>query len=253
MSRNFQVDESIPPCQDFYKHVCSKVEAAFQLPADRSEWIFAFYDSRERLLCAKKKYFRLLTEGYEPHTPRAKPLKDFYLACMNEKASAAEERQMVSEKTKEIQALADGAAVADYAQKHIDAADGAILSFFTDADLDNPAQFDAGIVADLRTLPEKSYYENKLVTDDYQVLAADFFKALQLDNPDKRARDLIDLEKKISQLYPIPADFRKRWTERRYLDRKEWTKKYSHLRLERFLSRVPNNTRLRDLVPETLD
>src|ERR1039457_3982072 len=52
--REFPVDETISPCQDFYSYTCHKVIDSFKLREDRSRHIFSFSDSTERLLEAKK-------------------------------------------------------------------------------------------------------------------------------------------------------------------------------------------------------
>jgi len=88
--REFPMDTKTSPCEDFHQYVCGPVEKSFHLPADRSSWTFSFSDNAEKLLYAKKKYFKFIQEGYTSKNPRARQLKDFFLACMNGEAKTSE-------------------------------------------------------------------------------------------------------------------------------------------------------------------
>src|SRR5271155_5453876 len=61
--REFPVNPAFRPCDDFYQYACSKVNESFKLREDRSYHDFAFSDSSERLLEAKKKFMKELGQA----------------------------------------------------------------------------------------------------------------------------------------------------------------------------------------------
>ena len=56
--RDFPVDANVNACNDFFKYACGPAIDKFQLREDRSRHIFAFNDSYERVLNAKKDYLK---------------------------------------------------------------------------------------------------------------------------------------------------------------------------------------------------
>ncbi|RYZ61430.1 MAG: M13 family peptidase, partial [Proteobacteria bacterium] len=99
--REFPLSTTIKPCDDFHGYVCSNVEASFKLRDDRSYHTFSFSDSNERILEYKKKFLQSI------HTDtglssRSKQVRDFYLACMNEKAGVTSEKKEVAKRVNEL-------------------------------------------------------------------------------------------------------------------------------------------------------
>ena len=99
--RNFILDLTVNPCQNFHQYVCGNVEKSFKLRDDRSSHTFAFDDSDERILEKKKNFFKNI-KSEKKLSARSKQLKDYYMACMNEKNSVREEKQLVSELISEV-------------------------------------------------------------------------------------------------------------------------------------------------------
>ena len=64
------------------------------MPADKSKYVFSFTDSYERLLEKKKTYLSNLAKK-KNLSKRSLQMKNTYLACMNEKARAVEEKSYV--------------------------------------------------------------------------------------------------------------------------------------------------------------
>ncbi len=248
--RDFTLSKKISPCEDFHKYVCSDVESKFKLPADRERWTFSFTDIAEKLLHSKKQFFSNI-KNYTPQSERGQQFKDVYLACMNDKASKAEEISSIEAEKKQLSAVKTWEELANLSQERIDQGKPSIVEFFSEANKENPLKNDAFLVADMRTLPERSYYENKALMKDFEKILVDFFKTIKVDQPQQRAKWVIDFESALAMKYPLPKDMRERFTQKRDIDKKEFLKKYPNLKMDRFMARLPNKTILIDLVPES--
>lgn len=249
--REFPLSKSINACQDFHKYVCDEVEKNFTLPADRSRWTFSFTDNAERLLAAKKNYFLWLESGGEPKTRRAKPIKNYYQACMNEKASATEEQSYVETEVKTVQALKTSAELTDLMQKRVGSGDYTWLDMGTDANQSEPLWSDSLIMTQLMTLPERSYYQNPEALKDLKELAEDFFKTIKASDPAKRADQVVEMEKAFALVHPVPSEMRQRWAGDYYMERNDWLSKYPNLKLKRLMDLPPAKVKFRNVIPES--
>lgn len=248
--RDFPLSKKVSPCEDFHKYVCSEVEDNFKLPGDRERWTFSFTDIAERLLHGKKQFFQKI-ESYQPRSERDQQFKDVYVSCMNENAATNEEITKVTEETNKILGLKTSAELADLSQDRMDKGQVSFVDFFAEANKMNPLKNDAFLVADARTLPERSYYFKKDLMKDFDVLLVEFFKAIKVDRPEQRAKWVINFEKALAQKYPLPNELRERYTQKRDIDKAKYLKKYPHLKMDRFVARLPKETVLVDLVPES--
>lgn len=249
--REFPLSKTEAACNDFHKYVCDEVEKNFTLPADRSRWNFSFTDNAERLLAAKKNYFLWLERGGEPKTKRAKPIKNYYLACMNEKASAEEEKSVVEAEVKALSALKNVDELADLSQKRVGTGEYTWIDFDSDANQQDPLWLDGVIFTNVMTLPERSYYQNPEALKDLKDLATDFFKTIQASEPEKKADQVVEMEKAFAMVHPVPADMRQRWAADTYMDRGDWKSKYPRLKLERLLAMAPDKAKYRNVIPES--
>lgn len=248
--RDYTLSQKISPCEDFHKYVCSEVESKFKLPADRERWTFSFTDIAEKLLHSKKQFFKNI-QNYTPQTERGQQFKDVYIACMDQKSSTSEEKQKITAEKELITKIASWEELANLAQSRIDQGLPSFVDFFAEANKENPLKNDAFLSADMRTLPERSYYENKALMKDFQKLLVDFFKTIKADKPEQRAKWVIDFETQLAMKYPLPKEMRERFTQKRDIDKKEFLKKYPNLKMDRFISRLPAKTVLIDIVPES--
>ena len=99
--RDFPLSSTALPCVDFHQYVCSNVEASFKLREDRSAHDFAFNDSSERILAAKKSFFQNIDKE-KKLSDRDQQVKDFYSACMNEKQGIKQEKQSIKKMQKTL-------------------------------------------------------------------------------------------------------------------------------------------------------
>jgi len=249
--REFAVSEANPPCKDFYQYACHEVISHFKLREDRSSHTFSFGDQAERLLQAKKNFMKVLPSLPNP-SPRAQAMKNIYAACMNEDAGKAEEKDLVKNEVTKISAIKNREEMQKLVSDRVDQPEQGFVTFFDFPNQDDPNWEDIGFDSDVRTFPENSYYENASAMKDLEELATDFFKTIKLSNPKERAQSVIAYEKAVSSIYPQPAEQRERMSQRNSVTRAELTKKYPALGLDRFLKRLPNRVKFRDLIPEGL-
>ncbi len=249
--REFPVSDKVSACEDFHKYACEAVETAFHLPDDRSAWTFAFSDSHERLLEAKKKYFKLIEAGAAPRTERAQQFKNVYLACMNPAARKKEEKAWVEKEKKAILPLKDLEAIQDFAQGRIGTPETTFVGFDSTPNLDDPSKNDLLLTTDMMSFPEKSYYDNPEAVKDLRDLAQTFFKEIKLDNPAKRADQVVAFETSFSKDFPTPVELRQRSNAKMYTPREDWKKKHAQLKLDRFLTTINDKVQIRNMTPES--
>jgi putative endopeptidase len=254
--REFPVSPEIKPCEDFHAYVCSKAEASFKLRDDRSHHVFSFSDSSERILEFKKKFMTNIDKDTDLE-PRSKQIRDFYLACMNEKAGAATEKKEVAKRVSELKAVKTPADLIQLNNKSRPEALGNLYSFFPSANLDDPKKQDVIAMANFMLLPDHKYYENPELMKDYEKLLTLFFKNAYAGLSDaealKKAQASISLQKDFAKVYPIANIRRQRWAEKRVSTQAEFLKKYPQLQAETYFKFIPNETVVNTPIPEALD
>jgi putative endopeptidase len=253
--REFPLSQSINACDDFHSYVCSDVEKSFKLRDDRSSHTFAFSDSDERILEKKKNFFKNI-KNEKKLSPRSLQFKDFYMACMNSKESAKEERALVKKLASEVKSIKT---IEDYIKINVANMTNekwGFISYEIMPNIDNPLIYDMTFDLGYMGLPEQSYYENAELVTAYTNLIAEslntiFPKESKAEHL-KRAQAVVDFEKKFIKDYPLPDEFRKRWTQPRKVSREDFLKQTSAIGLEPFFSKnVPETTQLRDFMPES--
>ncbi len=253
--REFPLDTAVNPCQDFHEYVCGKVEKSFKLRDDRSSHTFAFDDSDERILEKKKDFFKNIQKE-KNFSPRSQQLKDYYMACMSEKNSAAEERSLVKKLTQEIIGFKTIEKFIETNRENLANDKWSVISYDIMPNIDNSDIYDITFDVNLMGLPEHSYYDNKELVEDYQKLIAEFLNTLYPKEPpadhQKRAQAMVNFEKRFKEVYPFPAEFRQRYTQPRKISRAEFLKNNASLKLEPFFKKnIPEKTLMRDFIPES--
>lgn len=251
--REFPVSETIKPCDDFYGYACSEALAGFKLRDDRSKHTFSFNDSHERLLKKKEEFLKDITKPGFKGSNRTDTLSVSYQACMNSKAAAAEERQLLKSRSQEIAAIKSAESFANDWAKAGERGAYRVWQFSDMANQDNPLSSDVYVLPELMTLPERSYYDNAALMKDYQALVTDFFKIIGWSDAAKRAKRVLAFEKSFAQVYPLPAEFRELLTKRLYISKSELIKKYPELHLEKLLARVPESVPVREFSAASIE
>lgn len=247
--REFPLSTKVSPCEDFHRYVCAEVEDKFKLPADRERWSFSFTDNRERILHAKKQFFKNI-KNYRPPTDRELQFKNVYLACMNESSAAEEERQFIKDEMARLTSIKSNNELMELSVSRIGEGYTTLSMFRPVPNKENPLRYDALVSAGLKTLPERSYYENKDVLKDFRKILVDFFKIVKADKPEQRADWVLAFETDFAMKTPLPREMRGRMSEKRDISRNDLLAKYPHLGINEILKKVPTNTQFVDIVPE---
>ncbi len=250
--REMPLSQEINACDDFYGYVCNEVIQSFELPSDRSRWTFSFTDNAERILCAKKEYFNLLDQGYPAQSERLQPARNLFLSCMNQEASTKVESTFIKKELDLLKGIKTKSDLVKLFKERIDSPIGGIIAFWTPANQDDSNKFDVSVGVKMRYLRERSYTENKKLMNEFKGLSQKFFQSVGLDKSSKRAQWVVNFEKAIHQKLPLPAQMRKRFSERRYQPREHF-KKYDQLGIDYIFSKVPKELPVRDVIPEAME
>ena len=250
--REFPLSSTVKPCEDFHRYACEETEKNFKLPADRSFWFFSFMENQERLIAAKRNYFKLLGEGYVPRTKRARQVKDYYLACMDPEAGAGEERSFVAEQKAKMEKITTREELAKVFGESLLHPDYGPAVMGAVARLDDPNYYDIAVAAAGLTLPERSYYEDPAMLDRLRELATAFFAAAGLDKPEERAKHVVEFEQGFAKASPPIEVQNRRYDEARYIERGALEREYPQLSWKLFLKAVPAKVKIRNAIPETM-
>ncbi len=246
--REFPVSRSTSACENFYDYACKEAIAGFELREDRSKHVFSFSDSSERLLEAKKK-FLLQLPSRKNLSERAKALSTVFQACMNESASAKEEKQTVKQLVDQVQKLKSRGEFLKFAASQMEKAEYSFVDWGATSNLEDSDWQDIFFLADVQTLPERSYYAKPEVVADFKSLVKKAFESIGLDKAEERAKWVVDFEAEFSKTYPVPAEIRELFNTKTGISRKQLLKDVPNFYLQSFLDRVPARTHLRNLTP----
>ncbi len=254
--RPFPLSSKIPACQDFHAYVCNEVETTFKLPENRTHWVFSFTDAAERMLFAKKTYFKQLDKKHSsktsPNNQRSQQLVNFYTSCMNPKAQAQDEKYWVQKQKKEILNLKSREDLIKFNNSRLDSDYFSFIGFDISANQGEPKNYDLILVSHLMNLPENSYYENQPLVLDFKKVVEKLFQEAGLDHPNERAQDVINFETEFAKVYPKPAEMRNRYSSNTYWPQEKWLKAYPHIDLNIYFKKLNGTTAIRNLAPESM-
>lgn len=253
--REFPLNQSVSPCEDFHKYVCSEAESSFKLRPDRSSHTFAFNDSYERILEKKKAFFKnIATE--KKLNPRGNQLQSYYLACMNKNAAKTEEKKVVSQVISDISKIKTIDELLKYDQENIQHGKHSMIHFDSSANADNPDKYDIYIASSFMNLPDHSYYEKPELITAYKGLITDFFKTLfpklTQEAIQTRIEKMYQFESAFVQIYPKAAERRQRWSEKRQKPQTDFLKEFPNLKMEKIFGLTPKDLDVRVNIPEAL-
>ncbi|MFV8257284.1 M13 family metallopeptidase [Bdellovibrio bacteriovorus] len=256
VKREFPLNSEISPCQNFHQYVCSKAESAFKLREDRSRHLFAFSDSRERLLETQMKFMKEL-----PHQKnldaRTAQVRDYYLACMDSTAKARDEKAEVKKLKAELDQIKSLEEFILYTHAQMPRGLGGLIRLWPTNNLDNPKEIDAMLYSSLMELPDHKYYEQKDLMAEYEKQLVLFFQSVdpKIKKADavRKAQAQIALEQDFIKVFPVTAVRHQRWSEKRVASQKDLVKKYPNLKLDVLFKYAPEKLAVNTPIPESLD
>ena len=189
--REFPVDPTVNPCQDFYQYACNQVRAGFKLREDRSKHTFSFNDAYERLLEKKKNYFTQLSK-IKPASPHEVELKNSYLSCMDIPARKTDEIQEVRRVKRFAGTLKTRQDFFKWVEGSYLSPDNSPLYWGPTSNLDKPEANDLTLGISYLTLPEKTYYKKVDVAEDFRKVLIQFFRDVVWKNPELQAQVIIN-------------------------------------------------------------
>ncbi len=251
--REFPVNTAIAPCDNFYEYACSIPVSRFKLRDDRSRHLFAFNDSAERILEAKKKFLaELLNRG--PDKPRTEQLKATYQACMNETARKTEEKAAIEATQATLAGITDRTALITLLGKQILSTEESFVSVDADANLADPSKYDLLPAPTLMSLPVKEYYESAPVLTDFEALVKNFFETIGSSDPAAEAARVVAFEKAFARTFPRRDEMHERQGDKdRVTTQAALMKAYPNLALTEMLDAIPDSTEVRNLFPESFE
>ena len=200
--RAADLDPARAACTDFAGHVNAKWLASNQIPGDRTTW-GAFEMLAERSLAIQKQLAEQAAargdvEGVE------KIVADLYATGLDEARINAQGIQPLASRLAAIDALKDGAAVAEYIRQSYAKGEGFLFEFGPESDFAAPGMMMAYATQGGLGLPDKTYYEDADKKDKLEAYERHVAKVLALSGipaseADVRASQVVGIETRLAR------------------------------------------------------
>ncbi len=256
-ARSYRLSTQYRPCEDFYRYVCWETIKNFQLPKDRSRYIFSFNDASERILKARKQYLQALAQDKipaadDPIAQRVQiAVQTFFRAQYNLSARKAEELQEIQRVRQQLQQLTTPLAVRQWLADNITRAEVKWVNFEKLANRNDPTRKDLVLFLNLLSLPDPAYYQDSQLLADFTKLLTQFFTLLGDTNPAAQAQFVVAFEREVAQASLSSAEqYQYFYRSHNQIVRKLWAERYQNLELTRLWRQLPETIIVRELSGE---
>lgn len=196
------VDASKNVCSDFSGHVNGKWLASNAIPGDRVSW-GAFEMLAERSVAVQRQIAEQAAANAKA-TGVQKIVGDFWATGMDEAKINAQGIAPLKSRLAEIDALTDGASVAEYLRKSFGRGEGAVFGFGPSADFKDSSMNIAYVAQGGLGLPDVEYYrkdehKEKLAAYEKHVAKVLELSGVAADDAAKQAKDVIAFETRLAK------------------------------------------------------
>ena len=197
------LDTTKNACDDFAGYVNGKWLAANAVPGDRTSWgAFEMLDERSNGIqhqLAEQAAARANATGID------KIVGDFYATGMDQAKVDAQGIKPLESRIAQVDALTDGASVADYLRKSYAKGEGQLFGFGPEADFKNSSMNIAYAMQGGLGLPDKGYYfdaDKKAKLAAYQQHVAKVLELSGIPAADaaKQAKDVVAFETRLAKV-----------------------------------------------------
>lgn len=207
------LDANSPICVDLNKYVNGKWLAANPVPSDRTTW-GSFEMLGERSLAVQKQIVEAASSSKPALGTNEQKIGDLYGAGMNEAKLNAEGAAPLVPYLAEVEALKDGAGVADYIINNFAKGQQSVFAFFPGEDFKDAKNVIAYAYQSGISLPEKAYYSDAKYQDKRDAFVAHIEKMLVLGGVDAaaakaQAQTVLKFESRLAAASIAPVDMRK--------------------------------------------
>lgn len=234
--REFQLNTSVSPCQNFYKYTCSDEISKFKLPESKSRYVFSFNDSSERIKKQRLDYIKSLLDVKELSS-RNEMIKNYYNSCMNTDARKNEELELIKSYKNEVSQIGKDKLLEKFALESI-SGNSHLISIEETENNDNSKIKDILFSYQL-PLNVKEFYSNEALILDYKNLIKEFFDDISVSNSIAKSDFIVDFEKEVAKVYPTKAEMRDLSTRDNTVTRKFLLLKYPNLHFKTMLDKIP--------------
>jgi putative endopeptidase len=200
--RATDLDPARSACADFAGHVNAKWLAANPIPSDRTTW-GAFEMLAERSLAIQKQLAEQVAARGDAQGVE-KIVGDLYATGLDEAKINAQGLQPLASRLAAIDALEDGAAVAEYIRQSYAKGEGFLFDFGPEADFAAPGMTMAYAMQSGLGLPDKTYYVDADKKDKLEAYGRHVAKVLALSGipaaeAEARARQVVAMETRLAK------------------------------------------------------
>ena len=253
--RQFHIDSSVNPCDDFYKFACNATIKGFSLPETKSVYNFGADDAKEKLFIARTKLLEAVVRGQATRTPRMAQVARHYQSCVDTDRRAQSEREAV----KRALALMAKITTREQMQALLAAnilsgsGDFSVVHAESSYSFENPIISDLSLSTDFIALGGRDEYSDKGTLSNYAFILAKFFKAIGAPGaPETLADDVVEIERRVGLKEPESFDLQKRQMLPKEVSREWALKALPNLKLQTLLARLPSNIKIKMPVPEQM-